>query len=45
MFSWSGEPGGSRKKGRGRGGVCSGGEAGHDADELDDDEDMASKQM
>jgi hypothetical protein len=44
MFSWSGEPGGSRKKGRG-GGVCSGGDIGHDADELDDDEDMASEQM
>jgi len=41
MFSWSDEPGGSRKKGRGRGSVCSGGE-GHDSEELDDDDDMAS---
>jgi len=45
MFSWSDELGGSRKKGRGRGSVCSGGEAGHDAEELDDDDDMASGRM
>lgn len=44
-FAWSDEPGGSRKKGRGRDTVCSGGEAGHDAEELDDDDDMASRWM
>jgi hypothetical protein len=38
MFSWSDKPGGSRKKGWGRDRVCSGGETGHDAKELDDDD-------
>ena len=40
MFSWSDKPGISRK-GRGRDSICSGGETGHDAKELDDDDDTA----
>ena len=42
MFSWSDEYGDSRKEGRGWGSVDSMGEAERDAEELGDDEDMAS---
>jgi hypothetical protein len=41
MFSWFDKPGGSRKNGWGRDRVCSGGETGHDAKELDDNDDTA----
>lgn len=46
MLSWSDGPEGSRKKGRGGDSVCSGEEAGNEAEERDDEEeDMTGRRM
>lgn len=46
MLSWSDGPEGSRKKGRGADSVCSGEEAGNEAEERDDEEeDMTGRRM